>query len=734
MKKTPVLTTFFTFFCLGLFAQPVSVKLSDQGKGFSVFRDGTKLLELEEIQFDFRAADSVHVLATSKAQITLLTYYPWINPQGTEEEHQQLDTLYLDILSDYVRLHANPQWARHVQLVMKDLGGSYYGLQETLYPDNDKSPNLKGATVEVQIQNESYRYHENWAAVHSAFFYNSLGYASFFDSFSGGKYRLAQEGKTILTHYTGKLDWYLFTGDHKKIYQSYYSVIGRPKYVPDWACGPIIWRDENTGSEQILDDVRQFTDLQIPFTSLFVDRPYSNGENGWSKMDFSSDFANPEKWIKQLMDDYGVEFMTWVTSATFGDPDFPGLLAGHFGYFDLTNEDAISEFQNRLEKNQYRFGVKGHKIDRAEEHFPLAEKWTDGTNVQERRNKYPYLYAKVTDQILKKTWGRENVNFARAAYHRTQPYLTAIWGGDVRAHWDGLAANIANAMRCSFMGFPNWGTDVGGYLGEGYISKELYTRWLQFGLWTGFYEIKIDGSGGRGRERTPWQYDEAFQKRYAEILTDRMQFIPYVYSLLNTSMDQGPLMKPMAMVYPEDQRFAACWDQYLFGDAFLVAPIYTKENTRSVLLPKGDWYDYDTGKKYAGGRTIQVTKSMNEYPVFVKAGSLHAKGKVIAGNSKRWEKGTDYVDLFFAPGEDCAFDLMNPSEETTAHIAAEKINENKYELSIPGNQLIRNLYILTEGRVLSVVKDGKKTKSKPADRSMTRVDDVSGTTVTIELE
>ncbi len=734
MSKIHLTIGLFLLLCSGVFASDISVQLSTSNKGFSLFRSGTKILELEKILFDFKEADSVKILANTKKQILLQTYYPWINPRGTEETVQKTDTIQIDIAPDFIHVTATPAWARQVQLVLKDLGGAYYGLLETLYPDNKKSPNLRGSTITVEIQAEAYRYHENYASVHSAFFFNSLGYASFFDSFNAGQYRLAQNGKTILTHYTGALSWYIFTGNYKTIYKDYYAVIGGTKYVPAWACGPIIWRDENTGSQQILDDVKHFTDLKIPVTALFVDRPYSNGKNGWSKMDFDDNFAHPEKWIHELNNHYGIEFMTWITSATFGDPDFPGLLAGHFGYIDLTNKDAVTELQLRLENNQYQYGVKGHKLDRSEEHLPLPEKWNDGTTDYAKRNKYPYLYARVTDSILHNSWSRDNVNFARAAYHRCQPYLTAVWGGDVRTNQDGLASNIANAMRCSFMGFPCWGTDVGGYLGNGYISEELYARWLQFGVWTGLFEIKLDGSGGSGRERTPWQYSETFQELYAHILNERMSLIPYLYSMLNNATETGPLMKPMAMVYPRDKRFTDCWDQYILGEAFLVAPLYAASNKRKVILPEGDWYDYYTGEKHAGNTMLEITKNIQEYPVFIKAGSLYAKGQVIAGNSKCWQSSQNYIDLYFVPGKSCTFELLTETQETKTTIEVQKTGYKKYKINVPQNVLIQNLYVVATAKIKSVIKNGKRYKIPPQNATTNCIKQVSGSTILLELE
>lgn len=706
--KTLLALLLLQFILSPLFAGALTVKLNDTQSGFSLFRSEKKILQLDSLKFNFLAAEKVSVVSSSASEIKLEFAFNYLNPNKVNTYSVRKVPLIISIKDDVVHLQATAKWSNCTSLYLKDLGGNVYGIQQTLYPENKKSPRLNGATMDVEINGEAYRFHENYASVSSAFFFNNLGYASFFDSFATGRYWFSQSGKTIIQHNTGKLDWYIFTGDYKQIYADYYKIIGSPKYVPTWACGPIIWRDENKNSAEIVSDVKHFSDLKIPLTAIFVDRPYSNGTHGWSAMDFSSDFENPETWIEELNSKYGVEFLSWITPATFGDTIFPGLLPGFFGYIDLTNPDGVTEFGRRLTNNQYAKGVKGHKMDRADEHFPVSEPWADETPVFERRNKYPYLYAKVTDSLLNSSWGLDNVNFARASFHRSQPFLTAVWGGDVRTSWDGLASNIANSMRCGFMGFSNWGSDVGGYLGEGYIPEDLYVRWLQFGCWTGFYEVKLDGAGGSGRERTPWQYSEKIQQLYADIFTQRMQMLPYIFSMLNSADVNGPLMKPMSMVYPNDKRFANNWDQYIFGNDFLVAPIYNTSVERTVVLPEGNWIDFYNLEKYKGNQTIKVKKTLSEYPIFVKEGALFVKGAIIAGNSKLWKTYETSIDIYYVPGSDSFFDLVDDQSSVRSRISAKKREGNKYVLSLPADKQLGKLTIITDSKVNSLKGNGKK--------------------------
>ena len=148
-------------------------------------------------------------------------------------------------------------------------------------------------------------------------------------------------------------------------------------------------------------------------------------------------------------------------------------------------------------------------------------------------------------------------------------------------------------LGAAFMGFPVWGSDVGGYIGDGYIAPDLYLRWLQFGVMSGLLEIKLDGSGGDGEDRMPSRYDDAFQTDFRHLLELRMALLPYLHSLANTSAQNGPLMQPLAYRHLDDPRTYDIWDEFYVGDGFLVAPVLTPGTVREVYLPAGRWYRFD---------------------------------------------------------------------------------------------------------------------------------------------
>ncbi|NLV32606.1 MAG: glycoside hydrolase family 31 protein [Acidobacteria bacterium] len=528
---------------------------------------------------------------------------------------------------------------RHVTIRIRDRGEHYFGLIEKLYPHNAPTPDLRGETVDVDVYAEGERdYAENYASACSAFFMTSGGYGSFFDTFGRGRYRLGVGGVTEIYHQADALDWYLFFGaDGGEIHSKYFGVIGRPKRVPIWACGPVVWRDLNRSSAELLDDLGRFSELRIPLTACMIDRPYSDGGHEWSRMNFSEKFARPSEWTRTIRETFGMELLTWVAPMTFTDPDFPGLLPGPKNYMDLTHPGALAEFERRLAAEQYSVGVRGHKMDRADETFPLTAQWHEPVPESAARNRYVYLYAKTVHDFLTRAHGSDHFNYARAAIHRTQPFLSALWGGDSRSNWMGMAGNQANAMRAAFQGFPVWGNDTGGYLGEGRIPEELYLRWIRWSAYNGLFEVKLDGAGGSGEDRPPWKYSARLQEVFRRACEERMRLLPTIYSRANTSYRDGVLMQPLAYAWPEDPNTYGVWDEYLFGGALLVAPVFEPGTRRDIYLPRGGWYALgDPAKTIAGGRTITLEVPLEVIPVFVRQNSIYVTGDIFRGSSRRW--------------------------------------------------------------------------------------------------
>jgi alpha-glucosidase (family GH31 glycosyl hydrolase) len=86
------------------------------------------------------------------------------------------------------------------------------------------------------------------------------------------------------------------------------------------------------------------------------------------------------------------------------------------------------------------------------------------------------------------------------------------------------------------------------------------------------------------------------------------------------------MMRAMVLEFQDDPNTYNIEDQYMFGDAFLVAPIYQPSNKRTVYLPKGKWFDYWTGKEYEGPTILYIEPPLDMLPLYVKADSIIPMG------------------------------------------------------------------------------------------------------------
>jgi len=103
----------------------------------------------------------------------------------------------------------------------------------------------------------------------------------------------------------------------------------------------------------------------------------------------------------------------------------------------------------------------------------------------------------------------------------------------------------------------------------------------------------------------------------------RMRLLPYLYSAYVEYHDTGvPPARALVMDFPEDPATWTVDDQYMLGPSLMVAPLFTGQKRRTVYLPEGNWYDFWTDRKYAGGCRIEIEKPVDEIPVFVKGNSL----------------------------------------------------------------------------------------------------------------
>jgi alpha-glucosidase (family GH31 glycosyl hydrolase) len=180
---------------------------------------------------------------------------------------------------------------------------------------------------------------------------------------------------------------------------------------------------------------------------------------------------------------------------------------------------------------------------------------------------------------------------------------------------------VAATITAAATGFSNWSHDVGGYLGERLVArcpKELLLRWVQFGCFTPLMQA-------HGRfEQEAWTYDEGTLRVYRDYVMLHERLVPYVRAAAATAARAGlPIVRPLFLSDPSDERGWGLADQYGYGPALWVAPVLERGATeREVSLPRGDWIDFWTGEPVRGGGEILAAAPLDRIPVFVRSGSI----------------------------------------------------------------------------------------------------------------
>src|SRR5690606_21352382 len=135
-------------------------------------------------------------------------------------------------------------------------------------------------------------------------------------------------------------------------------------------------------------------------------------------------------------------------------------------------------------------------------------------------------------------------------------------------------------------------------------------------------------------------------KKYIQL---RYEWMPQLYSLFHEASKTGlPIMRPLLLEYPEDEKTYNLHDQFMIGNNVVVAPILTPGITdRAVYLPAGEWVEQSTGKSYEGEKVHLIHAELDELPIFVKKGTAIFQSKWVSNK----EKTPKQVTMHLYPGD-----------------------------------------------------------------------------------
>lgn len=203
------------------------------------------------------------------------------------------------------------------------------------------------------------------------------------------------------------------------------------------------------------------------------------------------------------------------------------------------------------------------------------------------------------------------------------------FSGDTYINWKSLSYQPYFTSTAANVGFGFWSHDIGGHM-RGESTPELYTRWIQFGIFSPIFRTHATkATYSQGIERRIWAYpiDPFYIMRDAFHL--RKSLLPYIYTAARRAHDTGiSMVRPMYFEHPTNELAYTNKDQYWFGNDMIIAPITQKIEEGKVVVPKsfwlpeGEWVEMMSGTSLKGGKNYTREYALSEIPVFVRAGSI----------------------------------------------------------------------------------------------------------------
>ncbi|MDE6795636.1 MAG: DUF5110 domain-containing protein [Muribaculaceae bacterium] len=502
------------------------------------------------------------------------------------------------------------------------------------------------------------------------------------------------------------IDYYFVYGDDMDdVISGYRTLTGKAPIMPKWAMGYWQSREKYNTQEEVLSTLAEFRRRGIPIDNIVIDWLHWK-EDSWGSHEFDrARFPDPKGMVDSIHDMNGrVMISVWpkfyTTTEHYKEFDEKGWMyklpvqdsirdwvgPGYLGsFYDAYDPDARKLFWSQINDHYVPLGIDAWWMDASEPNI------RDCTDIQYRKDlitptalgpstKYFNAYALVNADAIYN--GQRSVDpdrrvflLTRSGFAGLQRYSTATWSGDIATRWEDMKAQISAGLNFAMSGIPWWTMDIGGFCVEDrYVRgqaeyqntgkenadlkewRELNTRWYQFGAFAPLF-----------RAHGQWPYREIFNiapenhpayKSVVYYTNLRYDLMPYIYSLAGkTYFDDYTVMRPMVMEFTADTATREIGDQYMFGNAFLVAPVYNYgDRKRKVYFPKGAiWYDFYNGKVVSkGGETLVMPAPYEQLPLYVRSGAIVPFGPEMQYTD---QKPADVINLYVYTGDNGEFTL-----------------------------------------------------------------------------
>ena len=473
-----------------------------------------------------------------------------------------------------------------------------------------------------------------------------------------------------------------------------------PPLTPAWALECWVWDNDSNNVAMVDTLLDGYKKYDIPVRTINIDSPWAMRFN-----DFRIDtlrYPHPKEWFAKRKSE-GYRIVMWMTTMVnsknkgtpvlnsedwFNEAKSKGYLTGNGqqnswwkgkgGFIDYSNPEAM-KWWHGMQQSVFDYGIDGWKLDdtatlsfyMAWGQVPFLYRSTFSGLISLRtymdhfyRDEYHYGLTKNSEFI---TLGRSIDQYFHPEGFAPLDAAPVTWVGDQKHIWKtketlvddgnkkkdlivtgigGFEMAIQSILAAAKLRYNIIGSDVAGFSGSK-IPPRLYIRWAQFSAFCGLFL-----NGGHGNralwKRSPFELEVI--RKFSWLHTE---LVPYMYSYVVTGHQGGRvLQKPVEGKY-----------HYLFGDDFLVAPIYQDDLINRVTLPKGKWrYFFNDNEVFEGGSSFEKSFPLEEFPVFIREGAIVPLNiqRSYTGLGSEENAGKDTWLIY--PGMNNAFTLYHPDK------------------------------------------------------------------------
>jgi alpha-D-xyloside xylohydrolase len=540
------------------------------------------------------------------------------------------------------------------------------------------------------------------------FVVSSHGYGLIWDNPSKTTIDLGFNQQNVWSSQIGdRVSFFVVAGENTdEIYEGYRQLTGITHMLPKATYGYIQSKAIYPTQDQLLAVAKGYRDRQLPLDVLVVDFLNMTRQG---EMDL-----DPARWpdpaamndqlhamgIKTMLSVWphyapGTRFYDmlrqkgWLIHDAAGVPD-PGYYKDVIGpNIDTTNPAAARWFWEQIRDRYIKPDHFDYLwLDETEPDIDPAKDFFYVGSGARYYNVYPLFHTASVYDGFRRDFGdsRRVMILARAAYLGAQRNGTVFWSSDIVSTWDMLKRSIPAGLNFTATGMPYWDTDIAGFFSPSipanyhalhaplvdssdargnvgnYVDyPELFVRWFEWGAFQ-----PVMRAHGEREHNEVWAYSKQAEAILAKYLRLRYQLLPYTYSLAYGSYETGaPFMRALFMDFPNDPKVADIPDEYMFGPAFLVAPVTEQGATqRAVYLPAGcDWYNYWTNERIKGGQTITANAPIDTIPLFVRAGSIVPLGSAVESTKEM----QTIASVRVYPGANASFTLFSDDGNTYSY-------------------------------------------------------------------